>query len=270
MSTLIVIPARMGSTRLPGKPLLPLCGHSLIARAIRIGRRAVARLDDARLVVATDDIAIAEAARREGAEAALTSSALESGSARSHAAYQQLGGRQDMVVNLQGDAVFTAPSHVEAIVRACEACSADATTPAVRLTWEQLTDMRAAKVASPSSGTTCISDDAGRALWFSKAIIPFIRNETSLRAQSGPSPVRQHIGLYCYRAAVLSRMLAAPPSFYEEVEGLEQLRLLATGVDLRIVDVFAGPVLMGGIDTPEDMRRAEELILRHGDPHRVP
>ena len=267
MSTLIVIPARQGSTRLPGKPLIALAGHTLLARAIGIGRQAASQLNGARLVVATDDETIAAAARGQGIESVLTSASLDSGSARAHAAYMVLGGNEDIIVNLQGDAVFTPPGHVEAIVRGCEFSGADVTTPAVRLTWEQLDALRVAKANSPSSGTTCIGDDDGRAIWFSKAVIPFIRNESTHRDLSLLSPVRQHVGLYCYRPHILAQMLSTPPSPYEQIEGLEQLRLLAMGVDLRLVDVPAGRVMMSGIDTPADLRRAEDLIARYGDPH---
>lgn len=267
MSTLIVIPARQASTRLPNKPLLDLCGHSLLARSVAIGRRAVSLLDDARLAVATDTVAIADAACDLGVEAILTPPALESGSARALAAYQMRCGDEHLIVNLQGDAVFTQPDHVVTIVRACLESRAEATTPAIRLGWDQLDALRAAKILSPSSGTTCICDESGRAIWFSKAIIPFLRNESSLRAAAPLSPVRQHLGLYCFRPATLTRMLSSPASGYELVEGLEQLRLIGLGADFRVVDVSAGPVMMGGIDTPEDMRRAQAEIAAYGDPY---
>ena len=266
MADLIVIPARYGSTRLPGKPLHPIAGRMLIARVAGLALAAVRQLPDAELLVATDDGRIVDAVRALGLAAVLTDPAISSGSGRALAAMHSTGRSFERVVNLQGDAPFTAPEHIVAIVAAAHGNGADITTPAVRLSWPRLDALRAHKQSTPASGTTCIVGADGRALWFSKAVLPFMRREAELRTAGPLSPVLQHIGLYCYRPDALARFEAAPPSPYEELEGLEQLRLLELGLDLRVVEVPPAPITMSGVDSPSDVVRAEQLIATHGDP----
>src|SRR5690606_23760620 len=127
--------------------------------------------------------------------------------------------------------------HIVEIVRAARGNGADVTTPVVRLDWARLDGMRAHKLTTPASGTTCIRAPDGRALWFSKAVLPFMRKEADLREKLPLSPVLQHIGLYCYRPAALAAFEVAEPSHYEVLEGLEQLRLLELGFDIRAVIV---------------------------------
>jgi 3-deoxy-manno-octulosonate cytidylyltransferase (CMP-KDO synthetase) len=140
------------------------------------------------------------------------------------------------------------------------------TTPVVQLSWAALDALRLHKQATPASGTTCIRDERGRALWFSKAILPFVRNEAKLRQEVPLSPVLQHVGLYCYRRTALETFEAAPPAPYEILEGLEQLRLIALGIPIEAVTVEPARLQMGGIDSPADVERAERLIAEHGDP----
>lgn len=266
MTDLIVIPARYGSTRLPGKPLHPIAGRLLLERVAAIAASAARELGDAEVLVATDDGRILDKATALGLRAVMTSPDITSGSGRALAALRAIGGSAELVVNLQGDAPFTAPAHIVEIVRTARASTADVTTPVVQLDWTRLDGLIAHKRTTPASGTTCIRAPDGRALWFSKTVLPFMRKEAELRAAGPLSPVLQHIGLYCYRRAALEAFEAAPPSRYEQLEGLEQLRLIELGLDIRAVIVPPAQITMSGVDSPADADRAERLIAEHGDP----
>lgn len=266
VSDLIVIPARYGSTRLPGKPLHPIAGRMLLERVAAIAVAAALQLGDAEVLVATDDERILTAARRLGLEAVMTASEISSGSGRALAALKATGRSAGLVVNLQGDAPFTAPEHIVEIVQAARGSAADVTTPVVQLDWARLDALIAHKQTTPASGTTCIRDGAGRAVWFSKTVLPFMRKQAELRAAGPMSPVLQHIGLYCYRTPALEAFEAAPQSAYEQLEGLEQLRLIELGLDIRAVIVRPAPITMSGVDSPADVERAERLIGEVGDP----
>ena len=266
MSDLIVIPARYGSTRLPGKPLHSIAGRLLLERVAAIANAAARTLGDAEVLVATDDERILAAARGLGLEAVMTSPDITSGSGRALAALRATGQSANLVVNLQGDAPFTSPDHIVEIVRTARGSTADVTTPVVQLDWSRLDALIAHKRTTPASGTTCVRAADGRALWFSKTVLPFVRKEAELRQRDALSPVLQHIGLYCYRTAALEAFEAAPPSHYEQLEGLEQLRLIELGLDIRAVIVPPARITMSGVDSPADAERAERLIVEHGDP----
>lgn len=262
---LLVIPARWGSTRLPGKPLARIAGRSLLDRVVDVGRRAAALTGDLDLLVATDEERVAAHARALGCEVAMTDAAISSGSARVYAA--AVARAPAIVVNLQGDAPFVAPEVVAALVRALRASDYGVATPVVQLGWDALDRLREHKRGAPFSGTTCARLPDGRALWFSKAIIPAIRGEAEIRARAPLSPVYRHLGVYGYRLEALARFEATAPTPYEELEGLEQLRFLETGVDILTVPVDAPRHDMGGIDTPDDVALAERLIAQLGDPY---
>ena len=266
---LLVIPARWASTRLPGKPLVEIAGRALIDRVVDVARRAAALAERLDVLVATDDERIADRARALGCEVAMTDPAIGSGSARAHAA---ASGRAPapapaIVVNLQGDAPFVAPATIAALIGALRESPREVATPVARLGWDALDRLREHKRDAPFSGTTCTRLPDGRALWFSKAIIPAIRDEAGLRARAAMSPVHRHLGVYAYRLHALARFEATAPTPYEQLEGLEQLRFLESGVDILTVLVEAPRHDMGGIDTPEDVALAERLIARLGDPY---
>lgn len=247
------------------KPLRPIAGTSLLHRTIALGRRAVAGTN-ARLVVATDDMRIADHAEAAGCSAVLTSPDISTGSGRALAAARVQRNAPEIVVNLQGDSPFQSPAALAAIIRALDEGDADAATPVVRLSWAALDALRAHKQVAPFSGTTCVRRGDGRALWFSKAILPAIRNEPALRDAGGPSPVWRHVGLYAYRYPALEAFEAAPPSELERLEGLEQLRLLELGLTIDAVAVAPSRFDISGIDTAADITRAEALIAEYGDP----
>ena len=259
----VLIPARLASSRLPNKPLADLAGLPMVVRVAMQARQSQAQ----QVVVAADDEAIVQACKQHGIEALLTRTDHVSGSDRLAEAANLLGLSDDaLVVNVQGDAPFTAPAHIVDIMRAARASGRAVTTPVVRLGWADLDRLRAAKLNTPASGTTCVVGPDGRALWFSKAILPMMRKEDALRASEPLSPVLQHIGLYCYRPAALRRFEAAPESAYEQLEGLEQLRLIALGIDIHAVVVAPAAITMSGVDSPADVERAERLIAERGDP----
>ena len=264
--TLLVVPARYGSTRFPGKPLAPIGGRSMLERTAGIAARAAAHVGNADLVVATDDERIAEHARALGHEAVITPEAIASGTDRALAAVEALGTAPDVVVNLQGDAPFTPVATVVALIGTARAMPGGVATPVRPMTWEALDALRAHKEAAPFSGTTCVRAPDGRALWFSKSLIPAIRREAALRAAGPLSPVLRHVGLYAYRLEALRAFAAAPPSHYEVLEGLEQLRFLELGIPVHTLEVDEPAIAMSGIDTPEDLALAERLLAEHGEP----
>lgn len=270
MQTLIVVPARYGSTRLPGKPLANIAGKTMVGRVADLAQRAAARLGGgADYVVATDDTRILEYCRDNRINVVMTDPALPSGSDRALAAAEGLGVSPDFIVNLQGDAPFTPSDHVVAIVDALRKSGADAATPYIQLSWAALDQLRAHKAETPFSGTTLVKDPKGRAIWFSKNIIPAIRKEADLRKLSSLSPVCQHIGLYGFRLETLRRYCALPESHYERLEGLEQLRLIENGFTMQAVEVQPGQIAIPGIDTAEDIALAERLVAEFGEPDAV-
>jgi len=266
VADLIVIPARFGSTRLPGKPLISIAGRTLLERVVNIARLAAQDVPNIGIVVATDDVRIREHAETLGCAAVMTPATITSGTGRALAAAEALAVRPDIIVNLQGDAPFVAAATVVDLLRAARSNGADVTTPVVRLDWDQLDAMRRHKRETPFSGTTCIRAPDGRALWFSKAIIPAIRGEKQLRTGTPLSPVLRHLGLYAYRLAALRQFEATLPSAYEVLEGLEQLRFLELGMDVRAIDAVRPRFSMSGIDTLEDVTLAERVIAEAGDP----
>jgi len=258
---LIVIPARMASKRFPGKPLAQISGISMIRRTAKIATQ----ITEADYVIATDHPDIKTHCKDHDLPVAMTDPELASGSDRALAAAKTVRPEADIILNLQSDAPFTDPKHIRAILQRLDRSSADIATPAVQLDWEALDQLREAKKTTPFSGTTVIEKN-GRAVWFSKAILPAIRKETELRQSAPLSPVLRHIGLYGFRREALERFTSWPPSTYETLEGLEQLRALENGLHIEIVKVAAAQISSPGIDTADDLARAEALIETFGDP----
>ncbi len=244
-----------------------IAGRTLLERVTAIARQAADVAGDAEMVVATDHQAIADHARALGHETVMTSPEIASGSGRAYAASLAGTERPDIVINLQGDAPFTPASAIVALIDALRGSDAPVATPVMRLSWPELDQLREHKLTTPFSGTTCVRAADGRALWFSKAIIPAIRNEADLRAREPMSPVFGHLGLYGYRFAALERFETMPQSYYEEVEGLEQLRFLEAKMDILTLEVSLPLYAMSGIDTAEDVAMAESVIGQLGDPH---
>jgi 3-deoxy-manno-octulosonate cytidylyltransferase (CMP-KDO synthetase) len=253
----VIIPARYGSTRFPGKPLVEIRGASMIRRVVAIGRAAVG-VDQ--VVVATDDERIAAHVCGFGGEVVLTDPKCRNGTERVHAAALSLGELPDVVINLQGDAVLTPPWIVSAMAAAMRG-DAELTmaTPATRMDRATYERFRAAKLAGEVGGTTVVARVDGYAMYFSKALIPGLRN------LHGQLPVRQHIGLYAYRLETLKRLVALAPTPLEEVEGLEQLRALENAIPIKVVDVDYRGRSHASIDSPSDISVVERLIDINGE-----
>jgi 3-deoxy-manno-octulosonate cytidylyltransferase (CMP-KDO synthetase) len=255
MKSLIVIPARYASTRFPGKPLAEIGGIPMLTRTADVARAV------GPFVVATDDARIEDFCIANDLPVVMTDPALPSGSDRAKAAADLFDPAADIIVNLQGDAPFTPPSYVQACLDALtHDVEADIATPIVQLSWAALDELREAKQTTPFSGTCAIVGENGRARWFSKNIVPAIRKEAAMRTESDLSPVLQHVGLYAYRRNALARYVTLPPSPYETLEGLEQLRALENGMTIACARVDSHPMSQAGIDTPQDVARAEAKL----------
>ena len=216
-------------------------------------------------VVATDDSRIVEHAKELGAATVLTDAALDSGTARTHAATQQYTNSPRRVICLQGDAPFISPQTIASLIEILRKGNAQVATPVYQLDWSRLDRLRKHKQTAPFSGTTCVRAPDGQALWFSKNILPAMRNEDTLR-KAEQSPVWQHMGLYAYTMEALDWFVGQPPGTYELLEGLEQLRFLEHGWKIATVPVEPPEHALSGIDTPADLALAEEAIAQLGDP----
>lgn len=267
MRAILIIPARYGSTRLPGKPLMRIAGQTMLSRVCAIARAAAQGRGNIDVVVATDDARIGAHCEDIEAPWVMTPSSCPSGTDRALAALRQLPRVYDVVISLQGDAPLTPPDFVTATLRAFEADPAiEVVTPAARLSWPELDRLRAQKRETPFSGTCVVVDTHRKARWFSKQIIPAMRHESTLRRQGGLSPVLRHVGLYGYTRQMLETYVTLPAGYYEQLEGLEQLRVLEHGYGIHVVEVdYRGRAAMSGVDSPEDVARAEALIARHGE-----
>ena len=268
MKIAILIPARYGSTRFPGKPLAALAGKSMLERVWLTAQRAAEGFDDIHIAVATDDERIADHARDKGMGVLMTSAECATGSDRVLEAAGQISPKPDIVVNLQGDVPIIPVTAIRAILQAFQdGVNHKVVTPVIRLSWSALDNLRERKKTTPFSGTTVVTRSDGLAHWFSKQIIPAIRDEESLRQSNQKSPILQHIGLYGYRMDVLERFSSFNISSYEHLEGLEQLRLIENRIPIHTVEVEVEEALISsGVDTPEDLKRVEDLIARYGDP----
>ncbi len=256
MTAAIVIPARYASTRFPGKPLHPVAGTPMLERVWRIARGV---RQATRVIVATDDERIFAFAREIGAEAVMTSPDCGNGTERVHDAVLRAGISEDIVLNLQGDALLTPPWVLEAMIDEMIADpSPDIVTPAVRLDGPALEEFLAQKKITPASGTTVVFDLKKNALYFSKTVIPHMR-------KAGHAGIYRHIGLYGYRKAALARYVELAPTPLEQTEGLEQLRALENGMAIRVAIVDYRGRTHWSIDAPGDVDVAERIVAREGE-----
>ncbi|HEX7385638.1 MAG TPA: 3-deoxy-manno-octulosonate cytidylyltransferase [Burkholderiaceae bacterium] len=249
MSFTVLVPARLASTRLPRKPLADLGGLPMV---VRVAQRAALSSASA-VVVAADHADIVAACTAHGVRALLTRTDHATGSDRLVEACEQLGlDGADRVVNVQGDEPFVEP----ALIDACAALL-DRRTDCPMSTAAHAIDA-VAEFADPNV-VKVVADDAGRALYFSRAPIPWWRdgNAAGITRLPSPAPLR-HVGIYGYRAGFLRRFASLPRGSLEAIESLEQLRVLAAGerIALHVASVRPGP----GIDTPEDLARARRLL----------
>lgn len=271
MNITIIIPARYGSTRLPGKPLAMIAGKTMLSRVVDIAHAAIAKAPSGttiNLLVATDDARIQKHCNTLQVEAVMTSSDCPTGTDRALAAIQTANLKPDYIINLQGDTPLMPPEMITALLQAIASSPSDIAmfTPVTQMSYQALDILRENKKTTPFSGTTALLDQNNNALWFSKNIIPAIRNEAKLREREHLSPVYRHFGLYAYTYELLEKYASWAPSYYEELEGLEQLRALEHGYKIRCVPIpeMERP-FMAGVDSPEDITRAETLIETYGE-----
>lgn len=266
MTVLIVIPARFASARYPGKPLVELRGatgesKTLIERSW-IAARAVG--GGARVVVATDDDRIRAAAEGFGAEVVMTSDQCRNGTERCAEAHEALGGGFEIVVNLQGDAPLTPPWFVAALVEALRAApEAELATPVLRCDGAALAGFREDRAAGRVGGTTAVFGPEGRALYFSKEVIPYTGTDYPADA---PTPVFHHVGVYAYRPAALAAYPGWPEGRLERLEGLEQMRFLEQVRPVLCVEVEARGRKFWELNNPSDVPRLEAMMAEMGLP----
>ena len=225
----------------------------------RVWRIASSVRQASRVVIATDDERILAAARGFDAEAIMTSPDCGNGTERVHDAVRRGAIQEDIVLNLQGDALLTPPWVLEAMIDEMILDTApDIVTPAVRLSGPALEEFLARKQATPASGTTVVFDRNKDALYFSKTVIPYVRKE-------GHAGIYRHIGLYGYRKASLARYVELAATPLEQAEGLEQLRALENGMSIRAALVDYRGRTHWSIDAQADVAVAERIIEREGE-----
>ena len=238
-----LIPARYASTRFPGKPLALLGGKPVIQR---VYEQVASVLDDA--CVATDDERIFDCVKNFGGKVVMTRTDHKSGTDRIEEAIEKIGGDYDVIVNIQGDEPFIQKSQIEACCR----CFDDEKTQIAAL-GKPFTDMDA--VANPNSPKIVI-DNNSFAMYFSRSIIPFVRGKEQAEWLQH-YPFLKHLGIYAYRRDVLRQITQLPQSSLEIAESLEQLRWLQNGFKIKVGLTDVETV---GIDTPDDLKRAEEFL----------
>ena len=238
MKAVAVIPARYGSTRLPGKPLLDICGKPLIQRVWEVVSR-VHGLD--KIIVATDDERIAEVVRGFGGKALMTSADCQSGSDRVREVAQTVDA--DVYVNVQGDEPLLEPSAIEKLL---EVFAHDSSVQVATL----CSSISQEEAQSPNQ-VKVVRDHAGNALYFSRAPLPFVREANETVDYLG------HIGIYAYRREALCSFTSLPASPLEQAEKLEQLRFLQAGIPIRVLEV---PRMGVGVDTQEDLERVQTIV----------
>ena len=238
-----IIPARYASTRFPGKPLALLGGKPVIQH---VYEKVAAVLEAA--YVATDDERIYDVVKSFGGQVVMTRTDHKSGTDRIEEAIEKIGGEWDVVVNVQGDEPFVAKSQLDTICH----CFDDPTTQIATL-GKPLESMEA--VQNPNSPKIVV-DNMGFAMYFSRSVIPYVRGKEK-SSWLTHYPFLKHLGIYAYRKDVLRQVTQLPQSSLEIAESLEQLRWLQNGFKIKVGTTDVETV---GIDTPQDLERAEEFL----------
>jgi len=238
MKVIAVIPARLASTRLPRKMLREIAGRPLLAWVVE-GVRAAPFLSE--VIVATDSDEIAQLCQRNGWRCNMTSAQHKSGTERVHEVSSLL--EADVYLNVQGDEPLTRAEHISSLIEVMKDESVQVGTLATPASAEDIANPNAVKV---------VTDKSGRALYFSRATIPYDRDGTA-------PTYKKHLGFYAYRKPALDRFVQWPESSLEKSERLEQLRFLENGIGLTVGHTPHDTV---GVDTEEDLRRVEQILLR--------
>ena len=259
MRYIAIIPARYASTRFPGKPLAILGGKSVIQR---VYEQVSKQLDAA--WVATDDQRILDHVRSWGGNAVMTSPDHKSGTDRIEEAMEKIeaaGEKYDVVVNVQGDEPFIQPEQIAAVCTCSDESQTQIATLGIRFIPDgtdsaSITKEEAWKRISNVNSPKIVVDNKGFAMYFSRSVIPFIRGRETAE-WSDTYPFMKHIGMYAYRRDVLREITSLPQSSLEMAESLEQLRWLQNGYRIKVGETYTETI---GIDTPEDLAKAQELL----------
>lgn len=245
---LAIIPARYASSRLPGKPLADIAGKTLIER---VYRQAALCSDLSAILVATDDERIEAAVQAFGGRVVITPVDCLSGTDRCAAALEKLGGDWDTVVNIQGDEPFIQPDQISQVIGCLANASAAVGTLVRRIhSDEQLFNPNVVKA---------VLADQGKALYFSRSPIPFLRDAQD-QAWTAQNSFFRHLGIYAFRADLLPVLAALPPGKLEQAESLEQLRWMEAGYPVYAAETLFDSM---GIDTPEDLEAARKQFTRN-------
>ena len=243
MTFTAIIPARYASTRFPGKPLAVLGGKTVIQRVYEQASRVLSEV-----YVATDDERIYQCVESFGGKAVMTRTDHKSGTDRIQEAVENTGTQADVIINVQGDEPFIQPSQIQTLMQLF-----DDTTTQIGTLGKRFESIEA--IESPNSPKSVI-DNRGFALYFSRSIIPYIRGKAH-QEWFDEYPFLKHLGVYAYRREVLAEITRLPQSSLEKAESLEQLRWLQNGYRIRVGLTDVETV---GIDTPEDLQRAEAFL----------
>ena len=247
MKCIAIIPARYASTRFPGKPLAILGGKPVIQH---VYEQVSSVLDE--VYVATDDERIYNKVLEFGGRVVMTSPNHKSGTDRIEEAADKIGTDADIIINVQGDEPFIHPSQIRSLI----ACFDEPTTQIATLGKPFGADADMSLIDNPNSPKIAV-DNNGFALYFSRSVIPYTRG-TEHAEWAGHYPFLKHLGVYAYRTNVLREITKLPPSSLELAESLEQLRWLQNGYRIRVGTTDIETV---GIDTPEDLKKAEKVLL---------
>jgi len=245
----VVIPARYGSTRLPAKPLALIDGLPMVVQTAR----SVAKANPASLMVATDDQRIVDVVESAGFQACMTRPDHPSGSDRVLEVVDRLGLHvDDIVINVQGDEPLIPAQVLQQLASALEVSDAGVATLCERI-------QTRAEVFNPNI-VKVVRDQAGHGLYFSRAPIPWARAHFQIESAGLPEEPGhfRHIGVYAYRVSALRRFVSLPPGRLEQVEALEQLRLLENGFPILVLDSAVS--VPGGVDTPDDLQRINNRV----------
>lgn len=251
MSFYVVIPARYASTRLPAKPLKEIAGKPMIQHVYERASQSGAT----QVIIATDDARIEAVAKSFGAQVCMTSAAHNSGTDRLQEVAAHLGLKpDDIIVNVQGDEPLIPPEVINQVAKNL-ATNTYASVATLSEPIHSLDDFRNPNIVK------AVADQAGKALYFSRAPIPWPRDhfaQTEANTLPADFPAQRHIGIYAYRVALLNRFITWPQATLEKIESLEQLRVLANGEAIHIAEACAQ--VPGGVDTEADLLRVKALL----------
>ena len=246
MRSIAIIPARYASTRFPAKPLAKLGGKLVVERVYEQVSKVVEKV-----VVATDDERIFEAVKGFGGEVVMTSTEHRSGTDRCREAFEKVGYEADIVINVQGDEPFIQPEQIEALKRCFESKATEIATLVKPFAVEDGIEA----LENPNSPKVVV-DEQMHALYFSRSVVPYLRGVERTEWLSKHT-FYKHIGIYAFRAEVLKKVTSLPQSSLEKAESLEQLRWLENGYKIGVGVTNVETI---GIDTPEDLERAEAFL----------